>query len=279
MYRELSRMPLLVCFLYIICVAATCEDDIQLGPRPSEFTKSMREDLGNLISSTIVVNSTQFPIVPNQAPFDSAYWYLQTLYDQATEFTKLDRGSMQSDRWSQNREWQVYIINDDNTRNAFTVPGGDFFITTGMLKSLDKEYEIYYLMVFESQLMNNRDLLNRLITEYSSIALDHLINRTAQPNNATANIIASELPDLVYNEEVVAEIDAFTVDAICNTSIFDRLGVIELLEEDDDRAWFEAKNYNSRKTIVPHLGEIEATECGLIKSNGTYQRFVLNKLE
>lgn len=276
---QLQYPPLLVLFFgYLILTAATCEDDIQIGTRPQDFTKEMREELGDLLSSTIVVNSTQFPIVPETAPFDSIYWYLQTLYDQATERAHADRSSMESKRWSPNRLWKVHIINDDVNQNAFAVPGGDFFITTGLLKSIDKEYEIYYIMAFESQLMNSRQLLNRLITEYSAIAIDHLINRTPYPNGVTANIIASELPDLVFDEGTVAEVDVLTVEEICTTSIFDRLGVVEIIEDRTVDNWLDTKNYAGRRDIVPQLRDGELVDCGVVKSNGTYQEFVLNKL-
>lgn len=278
MFQHNCSPLLLLFFVYLVSTAATCEDGIQVGTRPSDFTKEMREELGNLISSTIVVNSTQFPLVPVEAPYDSIYWYLQTLYNQTTELIRTDRSSMESKRWTQERDWKIYIINDDANRNAFTVPGGDFFITTGLLKNIDKEYEIYYIMAFESQMMNSRQLLNRLITEYSAIALDHLINRTPYPNNVTTNIIASELPNLVYSEESVAEVDGLAVDEICNTSIFDRLGVVEIIEDGDVTTWLDNKNYAARKDIVPLLGEGDFENCGVVKSNGTYQQFVLNKL-
>ncbi|MFK7935594.1 MAG: M48 family metalloprotease [Saprospiraceae bacterium] len=278
MYQHKFPPILWLCIIYVMTIAASCEDDLQIGTRPQDFTKEMREELGELLSATIVVNSTQFPIVPETAPFDSAYWYLQTLYDQVTERAHADRSSMESKRWSPDRPWKVHIINDDRNQNAFAVPGGDFFITTGLLKSIDKEYEIYYIMAFESQLMDSRQLLNRLITEYSSVALDHLIEQRSYPNAVTANIIASELPSLIFDEGAVAEVDELSVAEICTTSIFDRLGVVEIIEDGAVENWLDTKNYAGRAVIVPQLQEAELTDCGVVKSNGTYRRFVLNKL-
>lgn len=268
---------MLVCAV-VMSLAASCEDDIQIGTHPDDFTKAMREELGDLLSATIVVNSTQFPIVPETAPFDSTYWYLQTLYDQVSERIHTDRSSMASKRWAVERVWKVYIIDDDIHQNAFTVPGGDFFITTGLLKSIDKEYEMYYIMAFESQLMNSRSLLNRLITEYSAVALDHLINRSPYPNAVTANIVASELPDLGFDERVIAEVDQLTAMEICQTSIFDRLGIVEVVEEELVTDWLQGKNYGGRSTFVTDLSLDNATDCGTVKSNGTYRHFVLNRL-
>lgn len=34
---------------------------------------------------------------------------------------------------TENGEWEVFLINDDSTRNAFVLPGGKIFVFTGIL--------------------------------------------------------------------------------------------------------------------------------------------------
>ena len=82
---------------------------------------------------------------------------------------QLDNQSPSDNRWS--GDWQIYIIDNDVEKHAFTLPGGDLFITTGMLTSFEKEYELYYLLTFEATLMHEGYLLDLLKQEYNSLTL------------------------------------------------------------------------------------------------------------
>ncbi|MEM1319315.1 MAG: M48 family metalloprotease [Bacteroidota bacterium] len=279
MHYSNSRLLLLgVCFILLGLVA--CQNEVEPPVRSSEITKAQREQLGDRIQIAIAVNEEQFPILPQVPPYDTTvYWYIQHLYQQVSFGMQLDNQSPADDRWSQDRSWKVTVL-DLEERNAFVIPGGHFYVTTGLLRSLSQEYELYYLLAFEAALMNERLLLNRLVTVFNPALLVELANGAPSPNSST-NDIADISSHLVFDEEDVKEIDEKCADLICNTSIFDRLGIISLLDQlSIDDAWLiNRPSYIGRADYIIRQLNTNEENCGSFQTNGGYQRYILNVLK
>ncbi len=278
--RYVNKALVTLCVFAMLFIAATCEEEPNVGPLPSEFDKNMREDLGDLIASTLLVSS-DFPLLPNEPPYDSTvYWYVQTLYDQAIKTIRSDTHSPSDDRWSADREWKVYILDNLQKKNAYITPGGHLFVTTGMLLSFSKEYELYYVLTFEAVLMNQRHLLNRMITEYSALPLSNLINGDFPANGLTANIVAYDLKDLEYGIDIVKDVDSETADQICNTSVFNTAGILSVENAmKSNSKWLANKpSYASRPNVVSKFQGNGSSDCGSIRTNGSYKRYILDNL-
>jgi len=211
---------LLSCF---ILIATSCIDAVEPGPTAVDFTKEKRELLGDLLKTTIEQTST-FTILDRQSKRDSVIVnYLQTLYDQATQEIRPDRLSNPSNRWNSEREWEVIVLQDD-TRYAFSLPGGHFYVSTGFLGSLSRGYEIYYLMAFEAINISERYLVNNLIAEYGTATLlDILDSEEASVNPSLEDIVQLLIEDISFRDSEIREIDQKTGELICETSIFGTL--------------------------------------------------------
>jgi hypothetical protein len=266
----------MVCLCILLFSACDKQPDV---PDLEEFTRADREKLGEFIEWEITNDGT-FSVLPQTTPYDSLYWYTQTLYNQATNIMRRDKQSPANNRWEQNVDWTISIFNDTE-KTAFVLPGGSLYLSTGLLKSLEREYELYYFLAFEANIMHEDFLLKRLVREYNSITLRNVISGSAPANSTTLDIITEELPGLVFETETVESIDRLTLQTICQTSIYDRVGLAPFLLNSDnaDATWLETrKSYNGR---TQHLQSIElegGSDCGNFKGDGLYEKYVLDVL-
>ena len=265
-------------FLLLLLLTA-CNKKPDL-PDLEEFTRADREKLGEFIEWEMT-NDGVYAILPQTPPYDTLYWYVQTLYNQATSVIRRDQQSPSNNRWNQLRSWDVSIIDSDE-KTAFALPGGNLYLSTGLLESLEKEYELYYFLAFEASLMHEDFLLKRLVREYNAITLRNVVSGSAPANSTTLDIIAEELPMLVFETETVESIDRETVKTICQTSVYNRVGIAPFIlnSDNEEAAWLAArKSYNGR---AEHLQSIEIDggfDCGNFKGDGQYAKFVLGFLE
>ncbi|RMG81661.1 MAG: hypothetical protein D6714_12610 [Bacteroidetes bacterium] len=274
-----ARLPVIL--LSLMFFVTSCDRTTFEIPSPEAFSKSDREKLGQVLFDAMRANN-QFQFLPETAPYDSTvYWYLQNLYDQATLPKRHDNQSPSGNRWNPDRKWKVRVILDDDLKTAFTLPGGDFFITTGFLKLFKEDFELYYVLCFESVLMNDRYLLTRLVEEYNSLTLVNLIQGNATANQVSAGIISADLVNLIFGSDVVREVDARAVADVCETSVFEKQGIVPLLNtyHSGEVDWLRTREtYTSRATNIALIGSENGQTCGSVRSTGKYKKMVLEML-
>ena len=269
-------IPLLLAYLFFFAMA--CEEGIEPGPQPEDITKEKRERLGNLIHEAILAAPNDFPLLDRSVKGDSVIQnYLQTIYNQATYRIRLDRSSISDNRWDLDRPWQVTVIDDPN-RFAFSAPGGYFYISSGFLAGLSKGYEIYYLMAFEAINISEDFLLKSLIREYNISTILSLVDHTDSFSPlALAEIAEFIQKDLTYESSIVREIDELAAQLICETSVFNRFGIIPILDVINFREqWRDTRpSYSDR---LEYINSLRIEDCGTVKSTGAYKKFVLENL-
>lgn len=267
-------------YLFVLFLSTSACKKQSVLPDLEEFTRADREQLGEFIKWKLDTDET-YTILPETAPYDTLYWYVQTLYNQAISVIKRDQQSPSNNRWDNTRNWSISII-DTIEKTAFILPGGDLYLSTGLLKSFEKEYELYYFLAFEANLMHEDFLLKRLVREYNAITLRNVISGSAPANSTTLEIIAEELPALDFVTETVESIDRFTIETICQTSVYNRVGIAPFLlnPDNEESPWLASrKSYNGR---AEHLQVIELVgnfDCGDFKGDGQYGAYVLEVLE
>lgn len=274
-----QRLALLAGFHLLL--AAGCQQEKFAVPAPDEFTRAQRERLGEVLAKAIASDPATL-FLPDLPPYDtSVYDFLQALYDQATLRLHLDRKSPSDNRWNQYRPWKVHVLHDDTRMRAFCLPGGALYLTTGLLRHIESEYELYYIMTFEAMLMHQGHLLRRLAQEYNSLNLLHLIEGRLAANDLPAQVIAAELPLLIFNADVIRENDEATTREICRTSLFDPTGVVALIER---AAWKQAEWLITRPSWTGRAPSIadglftEGLPCGQTRSLDMYEWKVLSRL-
>ena len=246
---------------------------------PSQFTKQQRESLGEKVKIAIAFQDERFPVLPDIPPYDSTiYQFVQTLYDQATNEMRQDRRSPQSNKWDQDRAWKVTILNTSE-KNIFVVPGGGIYITTGLLRNLETEHELYYLLAFEASIMNEQFLFFQLINRINTNALSKIAEGSARGDDPNAEDIVEVIDNIFFETDQVRSLDKLTIETICSSSVMDPLGVIRIANElNNDCLWLDLRtDYSGREDQLRQFVE-EQERCGDFRTNGNYARYVLNKL-
>ncbi|MEO1514014.1 MAG: M48 family metalloprotease [Bacteroidota bacterium] len=279
--RPLISTTALLCLAAFVLTFSACREELRPTVKPSEFSKVKREQLGDRIRIAIAQNPEEFPVLPKIPPYNSTvYWYIQTLFNQLNSEIRADRNSPISDRWTPSRTWEVTIL-DMPEVNAFIVPGGHFYITTGMLRKMEREYELYYVMAFELSFLNEKWLINQLFSEYTTSAVAEVAasGRSAE-DDLSVDKLAMVLSEFLVEPTVVQRIDESTASLICQTSRMDRSGIIPLLEDTDANIlWLNTRsNYSGRIAYVLNDIQLEDANCGSFKSNGGFEKFVLDHL-
>ncbi len=277
-----NRNAIVLCLLAII-FSTSCREDFIPVSKPSDFVKEKREELGDLIQVAIAQHPDVFPVIPNIPPYDTTvYWYVQTLYNQVTNSLRLDNLASENDQWDFDRPWRIAVL-DEAEINAFSIPGGHFYITTGFLKALETEHELYYILAFEAMLMNDKTLLNRLISEHNTTKLSNIGKRIPNEDGTNAFTLAQTLSVLEFDDIEVMSTDELVASQICNSSIFNRMGILPILDRlqnDGSFKWLETRYYDSatRRDYIQLVLDPEGN-CGSFIENGGYQRYVLDILE
>ena len=273
---------ILFSLIFGVLIISSCRKENVTAP--SEFTKEKREILGDLMKVSIASDMITFPILQQSGIHDSTYWYIQKLYNQAINVLQIDGQSPSDNRWDKTRDWKITILDLDAERTAFIIPGGHLYISTGLLKSLKKEYELYYILTFEAVLMNERYLLNRMINEFNTTTLNNfVVGIPTPPGSPTMVEVATMLGEIEFDEEMTFEIDEQVVSLICKTSLFDRTGIVSIMDllDPEHTKWMQTRksyDYRNQLDYIINLPVETGNDCGDIKALGGYQKYVLDRL-
>jgi predicted Zn-dependent protease len=193
-------------FILIVCIAglAACdkndnfvvfsvENDVQLG-------QQVKAEI--LADPKIkILSQTQYPDVYN---------FLYHIRD----------GILNSGTVSYKTEfaWEVYVIDDDSTLNAFATPGGYIYVYTGLIKYLDHADDLAGVMGHEMAHADLRHTVRNLQKQYGVQAL--LAIALGRDPNALAQIaaqVAGQLAGLKFSRDYETEADSHSVDYLSKT--------------------------------------------------------------
>lgn len=114
--------------------------------------------------------------------------------------------------------WELYVIDDDSTLNAFATPGGYIYVYTGLIKYLDHADDLAGVMGHEMAHADLRHSVRNLQKQYGVQAL--LAIALGNDPSAVAQIaaqIAGQLAGLKFSREYETEADEHSVDYLSKT--------------------------------------------------------------
>lgn len=163
--------------------------------------------LGQQLEQYIAANPQEFPIL-SEAAYPQAYAYMRGLRDSVLNAGKV----FYKDRF----EWKVYIVQDDNTLNAFCAPGGYIYFYTGLIKFLDTEDELIGVLGHEMAHADRRHSTDQLTKQYGlSLLVGIVAGTTGQDQLAQ---IAGSLTSLAFSRSDEKEADEYSVKYLCPTT-------------------------------------------------------------
>ncbi|MEO1653848.1 MAG: M48 family metallopeptidase, partial [Bacteroidota bacterium] len=106
--------------------------------------------------------------------------------------------------------WELYIIHDDNTLNAFVAPGGYIYIYTGLIKYLDSEDHLAGVLGHEIAHADRRHSTTNMTKQYGLSILTQLVSGNNQSSGQLAQMVGG-LIGLKFNRNTEADADAQSV--------------------------------------------------------------------
>lgn len=236
---------------------------------PELISEVGQEDLGDQIFDALLSDISPFDVLPIEEN-ELLYRYIDQLYLQSYRVLR------STDNWTKSRTWRIAIIRAEN-QAAFTLPGGNIVITTGMLKTFQAEYELYYLLSFENALMNNEEIYFSNIVSFieNTIDLEELINN---PDPARALEIGIELyQEQSFSAFEISIIDQLAMELICESGSWRNDGLVQFLTRlNPDSAWML-----SRPSVINRVDEISSISAQLSCNNTIRERspgFYINEV-
>lgn len=163
-------------------------------------------DLGAQVSAEIANDPTTYPLL-DESNYSTAYGHIRRITNKI-----LNSGNV---KHKDDFVWQVKIIHDDNTLNAFCTPGGYIYVYTGIIKYLDAEDDLAGVLGHEIAHADNRHTTETMTREYGISTLLQIVLGN-DPN--TLVVLAKNLTDLKYSRCHEAEADDFSVRYLSGTN-------------------------------------------------------------
>jgi predicted Zn-dependent protease len=192
---------------------------------PSAFNLFTVDDdmaFGEEFSKQIEANPTEYPTL-SEVEYQQAYQHIYRIRDSV-----LNTGLVNFD---DKFIWQVKIIDNDSTLNAFAVPGGYLYFYTGLIKYLENEAEFAGVMAHEMAHVSLRHSTNQLTKNYGiSILLSIILGNDPHMLAQIAADLAAGLSSLAFSRNHEYQADEWAVKYTYETS-YDARGIGAFFEK------------------------------------------------
>lgn len=174
------------------------EDDIKLGAQVSQQIES---------------DSKQFPILPERGN-EEVYRYVRGITTKILNSGKV--------KHKNDFKWQIKIIDDAKTLNAFCTPGGYIYVYTGLIKFLDHEDELAGVMGHEIAHADLRHSTRQMTKMYGLSTLIQIATGKSDPG--LLEQVALSLVNLKFSRSHETESDNNSVVYLCGTNKYNAAG-------------------------------------------------------
>lgn len=171
------------------------------------FTPEQDIELGKQTEKEIADHPTEYPVLPEKGN-EQAYSYIRGITSKLLNTGKV--------AYRDQFAWNVKIINDDKTLNAFCTPGGYIYVYTGIIKFLDSEDQLAGVMGHEIAHAALRHSTNQMTKLYGLSALTSILTGNANPG--LLEQIALGLVSLKFSRGHETDADEHSVIYLCETN-------------------------------------------------------------
>jgi predicted Zn-dependent protease len=168
------------------------------------FPVSQDVELGKQVSDEIAANQAEFPKVEEKGN-EELYQYIRGIVNNI-----LNKGNVE---YAKDFAWQLTLINDINTQNAFATPGGYIYVYTGLIKFLDSEDQLAGVIGHEIAHAAKRHSTKQLT---KMVGLQILAD-AALGNKETVKQVTTALIGLTFSRAHETQADSMSVIYLCPT--------------------------------------------------------------
>ena len=170
------------------------------------FSLDQDRQLGAQVNQEILSNPQQYPVLPERGN-EEAYRYIRGITNKI-----LNSGQVEH---KNEFAWEVRLIDDDKTLNAFATPGGYIYVYTGLIKYLDSEEQLAGVMGHEIAHADKRHSTKAMTKAYGVQALASLAS--GSQGGALAGNVLGSLLQLRFGRGAETEADTYSVVYLCPT--------------------------------------------------------------
>lgn len=174
--------------------------------KPLIFGIEYQKSLGMQVRDQILADPQNYPIL-DEKRYPEAYRHLNRITQNILNSGKVELRNQFN--------WEIRIIHDDKTLNAFCTPGGYIFVYTGLIKYLDTEDQLAGVIGHEIAHADRQHSARQLEKQFGVALLVELaLGRTS--NEDTKKII-NGLIGLRFSRDHEYEADAYSVEYLSAT--------------------------------------------------------------
>lgn len=187
-----------------------CKSLVSGANNLNAFTVAQDRELGAQVAAEIASKPAEYPILP-EAGNQEIYNYIRGMKN-----TIINSGKV---KYKNEFAWEVKIIKDDKTLNAFCTPGGYIYVYTGLIKFLDSEDQLMGVMGHEIAHADARHSTEQLTKQYGITFLgDALLGKSGAITEIAKSVVGG-LAGLSFSRTNESEADAKSVEYLCGSSI------------------------------------------------------------
>lgn len=157
--------------------------------------------------------------------------------------------------------WELNIIDDDSTLNAFCTPGGYIYVYTGLIKYLDNSSSLAGVMGHEIAHADRRHSSKQMQQEYGISILASLLSKEGEEPGLLTKVAAS-LTSLAFSRADEKQADEYSVKYLCPTD-FDAAGAANFFEKigSSGTPAFLSTHPNPENRVVNIRNDSDAASC------------------
>jgi beta-barrel assembly-enhancing protease len=209
MYKIISGISLLVLLAATPMQAQFFKNLLKKADEVNLLTLEQEMELGKKVKAEIEADPKKYPILA-EAGNEEVYRYVRGITQKILGTGKVANQSKFA--------WEIKIINDNKTLNAFCTPGGYIYVYTGLIKFLDSEDQLAGVMGHEIAHAAQRHT-GRSITK--AYGLDMVITLlTGGSNTQTMQMVKQITEGIVglrFSRGHETEADEYSVNYLCGT--------------------------------------------------------------
>lgn len=161
--------------------------------------------LGKQVADEIASKPSEFPILKEQGN-ERVYNYIRNITRKI-----LNSGQV---KYKNEFAWQVKIINDSKTLNAFATPGGYIYVYTGLIKYLDSEDQLAGVMGHEIAHADRRHSTKQM-TQLLGV---QILLAAALGDKEAVQQVAAGIIGLKFSRNHESDADNYSVRYLCGTN-------------------------------------------------------------
>jgi predicted Zn-dependent protease len=226
------------------------------------FTIDDDKELGAQLLAEIEADPETYPPLLRD-DYPEAYEHIERIRDSILASDDI--------RYRDEFTWEVRLIDDDETLNAFAAPGGYIWVYTGLIRFLESEDQLAGVMGHEIAHADRRHSTQQLTKIYG---ISTMLSVALGEDPGLLAEIAAGLASLEFSREHEADADDYSVIYLCDTEYASNgaAGFFELLEGQMEIPEFLSTHPSSEGRIEDINAKAEELGCSVEPNpNADYQ--------